>query len=175
MKTISQEEITVLGDRATELFKQGFNCSQAVFAACAPTLYGMDENLALRVAASFGGGIGRMRGVCGVASGMFLLAGMENGSATPGDSDGKMRNYALVQRLATAYKQEYGSLFCSELLGLTPKPGELTMTPRHEVAADFHSPQPGERTDEYFKKRPCVEMIREAVAMYVKTVKENNL
>lgn len=175
MKTISKEEIIALGDRAAELFKQGFNCSQSVFAACAPTLYGLDEELALRVAASFGGGIGRMRGVCGVASGLFLLAGMENGSTTPGDSDGKMQNYALVQSLATAFKNEYGSLFCSELLGLTPKPGELSMTPRHEVATDFHSPKPGERTDEYYKKRPCVEMVREAVEMYVRTLKENSL
>ena len=67
--------------RAKELFHLGYNCSQSVFAACAD-LYGIDDlDLALRLSASFGGGIGRMRMVCGAASGMFLLAGLHNGSA----------------------------------------------------------------------------------------------
>ena len=98
-----------------ELFKQGFNCSQAVFASCAD-LYDMDEQLALRLASSFGGGMGRMRLVCGAASGMFMLAGLENGSATPHDHEGKMANYALVKELGGEFQSTYGSLICSELL-----------------------------------------------------------
>ena len=94
---MKEEEIAKRVERAKELFKQGFNCSQSVFAACAD-LYGIDdEALALRLSASFGGGIGRMRQTCGAACGMFMLAGLENGSAIPGDAEGKKNNYTLVQ------------------------------------------------------------------------------
>ncbi|MGN0226445.1 MAG: C-GCAxxG-C-C family protein [Paludibacteraceae bacterium] len=141
--------------RAVELFKQGYNCSQSVFAACAD-LYGVtDESLALRLSASFGGGIGRMRMVCGAASGMFLLAGLHNGSATPHDNDGKMANYAFVQQLAGDFKDKYGSLICAELLGLAPKPEE---------------PRPAERTPQYYEKRPCSEMVAEAVRIYLRNI-----
>lgn len=169
-KTLSEADINQLADHAAALFKQGFNCSQSVFAACAPSLYGIDKSLALRVAASFGGGIGRMRGVCGAASGMFLLAGLENGSDKEGDAEGKKQNYALVQDLAARFKEENGSVFCSELLGLTPKEGEISMTPRHEAAAAIAGPTPAPRTSEYFQKRPCVEMVRNAVKIYLETI-----
>ena len=93
---MKKEEIETRVEKAKSLFKQGFNCSQSVFAACAD-LYGIeDEALALRLSASFGGGIGRMRGTCGAACGMFMLAGLENGSSTPGDTEGKKQNYELV-------------------------------------------------------------------------------
>ena len=122
---MTNEEIELRAQRATELFKQGYNCSQAVFTACAD-LYGInDEQLALRLSASFGGGIGRMRLVCGAASGMFMLAGLHNGSYTPHDNDGKMANYAFVQQLAGKFKDTYGSLICAELLGLAPKGSAL--------------------------------------------------
>ena len=88
---LTHEEIEQRVEKAKELFHQGFNCSQSVMAACAD-IYGMDEQTALRVAASFGGGIGRMRQTCGAACGMFLLAGLENGSATPHDAEGKKMN-----------------------------------------------------------------------------------
>lgn len=149
---MKEEEIAKRVERAKELFKQGFNCSQAVFAACAD-LYGIDdEALALRLSASFGGGIGRMRQTCGAACGMFLLAGLQNGSAIPGDAEGKKNNYALVQDLAAKFKDENGSLICAELLGIAPKPQE---------------PTPAERTAEYYQKRPCVEMVASAVRMYL--------
>ena len=75
---MTNEEIESRAARAVDLFKQGFNCSQAVFASCAD-LYGItDESLALRLAASFGVGMGRMRLVCGAASGMFMLAGLQD-------------------------------------------------------------------------------------------------
>ena len=152
---MTEQEIEIRAQRATELFKQGFNCSQSVFASCAD-MYGItDEQLALRLSASFGGGIGRMRMVCGAASGMFLLAGLHNGSATPHDNDGKMANYAFVQQLAGDFKDKYGSLICAELLGLAPKPEE---------------PRPAERTPQYYEKRPCSEMVAEAVRIYLRNI-----
>ena len=141
-------------ERARELFHEGFNCSQSVVAACAD-LYGMDEQTALRVAASFGGGIGRMRQTCGAACGMFLLAGLENGSATPHDAEGKKQNYALVQDLAAKFKEENGSLICAELLGIAPKPQE---------------PTPEARTEVYYQKRPCAEMVASAVRIFLTTL-----
>ena len=151
----TKEEIEMRVERAKALFKQGFNCSQAVCAACAD-IYGIDEQTALRIAASFGGGIGRMRQTCGAACGMFILAGLENGSATPSDAEGKKQNYTLVQDLAAKFKQENGSLICAELLGIAPKPQE---------------PTPEARTENYYQKRPCVEMVANAVRIYLEELK----
>lgn len=161
---MTSEEIEVRAQRAIELFKQGFNCSQSVFAACAD-LYGIqDEQLAFRLSASFGGGIGRMRLVCGAANGMFMLAGLHNGSTTPHDNDGKMANYAFVQQLAGEFKAKYGSLICAELLGLAPK-GQCA------VKMDL-DPRPADRTSEYYEKRPCAEMVGEAVRIYLRTLEK---
>lgn len=152
---MTTQEIESRAQKAQDLFKQGFNCSQAVFASCAD-IYGIhDEQLALRLAASFGGGTGRMRMTCGAANGMFMLAGLHNGSATPHDSEGKMANYAFVQQLAGEFKTKYGSLVCAELLGLAPKPQD---------------PKPEERTPQYYEKRPCAEMIAEAVRIYLRNI-----
>ncbi len=152
---MTNEEIEARAQRATDLFKQGYNCSQAVFASCAD-IYGVtDESLALRLSASFGGGMGRMRMVCGAASGMFMLAGLQNGSSTPHDNEGKMANYAFVQQLAGEFKAQYGSLICAELLGLAPKPQD---------------PKPEERTQQYYEKRPCSEMVAQAVRIFLHTL-----
>lgn len=155
---IESEEIERRVERAQDLFRQGFNCSQSVFAACAD-LYGItDLDLALRLGASFGGGIGRMRLTCGAACGMFLLAGLENGSSHPGDIEGKKHNYELVQRLAQAFKTEHGSITCSDLLGLSnPTPGTANPSPR---------------TAEYYKKRPCVEIVGATVRIFLSTINE---
>ena len=142
---MDSQEIERRAEHAQDLFRQGFNCAQAVFAACAD-LYGIeDEQLALRLAASFGGGIGRMRMVCGAASGMFMLAGLHNGSATPHDNEGKMANYELVQNLANQYKNTYGSLVCAELLGL----------------------KPCEDKNAKLNKQPCIEMVAQAVRIFL--------
>ena len=151
---MTDQEIQKRVEHAKELFRQGFNCSQAVFAACAD-IYGIDEPVALRLAASFGGGIGRMRQTCGAACGMFLLAGLENGSAIPGDAEGKKNNYTYVQQLANKFKDENGSLICAELLGIAPRPQE---------------PTPEARTDAYYKKRPCAEMVASAVRIYLESL-----
>ena len=162
---MTEQQIEARAQRAVELFKQGFNCSQAVFTSCAD-LYGIDdEQLALRLSASFGGGMGRMRLVCGAASGMFMLAGLQNGSCTPHDNEGKMNNYAFVQHLAGEFKAQYGSLICAELLGLAPK-GQLQMT-NDQLPI---SPRPADRSPEYYAKRPCPEMIAQAVRIYLKSV-----
>lgn len=152
---MTQQEIEKRVEKAKALFTQGFNCSQSVFAACAD-IYGIeDDDLALRISASFGGGIGRMRQTCGAACGMFLLAGLENGTSKIGDAAGKKENYALVQDLAEKFKMENGSLICSELLGIDPKPQE---------------PTPEARTEAYYQKRPCVDMVATAVRIYLTTL-----
>jgi len=141
--------------RAVELFMEGFNCSQSVFAAYAD-LFGMDIETALRVSASFGGGIGRMREVCGAANGMFLVAGMLTGSIEGKDQLAKKNNYEVVQRLAAEFKKENGgSYICRELLGLN-KDGKKT------VLGDT---TPEARTEEYYKKRPCLKTIQGAAAI----------
>ena len=106
--------------KAVELFKSGYNCSQSVVAAFAD-MYGFTQEQALRMGASFGGGIGRMRETCGAACGMFLVAGLETGATEATDREGKAANYAVVQELAAEFKKRNGSLICGELLGLKKK------------------------------------------------------
>jgi len=152
-------------ERAKELFLEGFNCSQSVFAAFAD-LFDMDKETALRVSASFGGGIGRMREVCGAASGMFLVAGMLSGSIEGKDQVAKKNNYEIVQRLAAEFKKENnGTYICRELLGLDKTgakvvPGETT---------------PEARTEEYYKKRPCLKTIQGAAAIVERMLLEGLL
>lgn len=142
-------------EQAVALFLEGFNCSQSVFAAYAD-LFGMDKETALRVAASFGGGIGRMREVCGAANGMFLVAGMLTGSVEGKDQTAKKNNYEVVQRLAAEFKRENGGTYiCRELLGLN-KDGK-------KVALGDTTPEA--RTEEYYKKRPCLKTIQGAAAI----------
>ncbi|MCI5663405.1 MAG: C-GCAxxG-C-C family protein [Mediterranea sp.] len=136
--------------KAVSLFKSGYNCAQSVAAAFAD-MYGFTEEQALRMSASFGGGIGRMRQTCGAACGMFLLAGLENGSTDAQDRDGKAANYALVQELAEEFKRRNGSLICAELLGLKKPEG---------------SAQPEVRTEQYYAKRPCAKMVEEGARVW---------
>lgn len=143
--------------RAVDNFKQGYNCAQAVTAAFAD-LYSLTEEQALLVSASFGGGIGRMREVCGAASGMFILAGMQTGTTDPKDSKGKEYNYQVVQQLASEFRKRNGSIICGELLGLR-KPAENS-------TQQFTDTKPEERTPEYYKKRPCVKMVEEAARIF---------
>lgn len=136
---------------AVSLFKEGFNCSQSVVAAYAD-LYGFTREQALKMSASFGGGIGRMRQTCGAACGLFMLAGLENGCIEGRNKDGKEANYILVQELAEEFKKRNGSIICSQLLGLD-KNAETPATPEA-------------RTAEYYKKRPCVKIVEEAARIW---------
>lgn len=146
--------------KAVELFKQGFNCSQSVFAAYSD-LYGIDDETALRISSSFGGGMGRMREVCGTCSGMFLVAGLESGATEGRDAAGKQANYAMVQMLAEEFRKRNGTIICRELLGLD--------TPQ-VTAAEFKETKPEERTDAYYKKRPCVQLVEEAAEILESTI-----
>lgn len=138
-------------EKAVALFKEGYNCSQSVVAAFAD-IYGFTEEQALKMAASFGGGIGRMRETCGAACGMFLLAGLEKGATIGSDRDGKAANYALVQQLAEEFKKENGALRCADLLGLS-KTEPVVSTPEA-------------RTAQYYAKRPCSKMVETAASIW---------
>lgn len=143
---------------AVSLFKEGFNCSQSVVAAYAD-LYGFTREQALKMSASFGGGIGRMRQTCGAACGLFMLAGLENGCTEGRNKDGKEANYILVQELAEEFKKRNGSIICSQLLGLD-KNAETPTTPEA-------------RTAEYYKKRPCVKIVEEAARIWGEYLEKN--
>lgn len=149
---MEREEINGRVLKAVELFKQGYNCSQSVVGAYAD-IYGYTLEQALLMSSSFGGGIGRMREVCGAACGMFLLAGFETGTVNPADNEGKINNYKTVQFLAGEFKRDNGSIICAELLGLKPKAVEI-------------SPVPEVRSDEYYKKRQCADRVKSAAIIY---------
>ena len=120
-------------EKAVELFKSGYNCSQSVVAAFAD-MYGFTQEQALRMSASFGGGIGRMRQTCGAACGMFLLAGLEKGAVDGKDREGKAANYALVQQLAEEFRKRNGSMICAELLGLKKPEDSSTILAQGRLA-----------------------------------------
>mgnify|MGYP003321524984 CR=1 FL=1 len=146
-------------EKAVELFKEGFNCSQSVVAAFADH-YGFTREQALRMSASFGGGIGRMRETCGAACGLFILAGLETGATIGADSAGKAANYALVQELAEEFKKRNGALKCADLLGLS-KEAPVVSTPEA-------------RTTQYYAKRPCVKMVEEAARIWSEFLSTNS-
>lgn len=145
--------------RAEELFMQGFNCAQSVAAAFAD-VYGYTEEQMLRVSAGFGAGIGRLRLSCGAFNAMALLAGLENGSTTPGDREGKSANYRLVQQLAARFQEEHGSLICAELLKL-----------KRDTPLSYEA---SERTAEYYKQRPCVKQIISAARIYAEYLEDKH-
>jgi C_GCAxxG_C_C family probable redox protein len=124
--------------RAGELFTEGYNCAQSVFAAFAEDL-GMDEKAALRLSSAFGGGIGRLREVCGAASGMAMVLGAIEGYDVPDDGEGKKAYYARVQALMGTFKDEFGSYICRELLDVPGPEG----------------PTPEKRDAKYDRERPC--------------------
>ena len=146
-------------EKAIGLFKEGYNCSQSVVAAFAD-LYGFTNEQALKMSASFGGGIGRMRQTCGAACGLFMLAGLETGCTEGKDREGKEANYKVVQELAEEFRKRNGSLICAELLGLS----KTAPTPA----------TPEARTTEYYKKRPCVKMVEEAARIWCEYLSTNS-
>lgn len=142
------------GEAAMELFYQGYNCSQSVAAAfCEET--GISRETMLRLSVGFGGGMGRLREVCGAVSGVVLVLGLLYGNDSPAC---KMELYPIVQQLAGQYRAEQGSIVCKELLGLNKPEG---------------SPVPEARTPEYYKKRPCPALIARAADMLAEYVAEN--
>ena len=137
--------------KAKRLFKEGgYNCCQAVVLAY-NDLFGMDDILAASLTSGFGGGMGRMREVCGSVSGMVFLSGLISPAADPSIKEGRTANYALVQEMVSRFKEINGSVVCRELLGLVPMGGS--------IPAVQESPEPSDRTPEYYRKRPCEELV----------------
>lgn len=143
--------------RGVQFFKSGYNCSQSVVAAFAD-LFDDQHDTLLSLSASFGGGMGKLRMTCGAVTGMFMLAGLENGNPQPGDMEARTRNYALVQELAAKFKEENDSLICAELRGLR--------------SGQIEPPRPAERTAEYYKSRPCVKLVECACRIYAQHLKD---
>lgn len=156
-----QSEAVSRQDIAESYFRKGYNCSQSVFVAFAKD-YGFDEETALKISASFGGGLGRMREVCGCVSAMAIIAGLETGSTTENDAAGKQKNYEVMQHLANEYKKiSGGSIICRELLGLDKAKGEQEGSSAGK-SDEGSSPKPSDRTEKYYQKRPCIQLVRDA-------------
>jgi len=133
-------------DIAVEYFKSGYNCAQSVFLAFA-TEFGFDDKTALKISSSFGGGMGRLREVCGAVSSMFAIAGLKHGYTSPNDDSLKSQHYEFIQMLANEFKSKHETIICRELLNLPE-------------GAD--SPIPSKRTESYYAERPCENFIRTA-------------
>ena len=144
-------------EKAKRLFKEGgYNCCQAVVLAY-NDLFEMNDETAAAISSGFGGGMGRMREVCGSVSGMVLLAGLLKPAADPTDKAARTANYALVQDVAAEFNAQNGSIVCRELLGLSPM-GTATVD-SNDIHGIPESPVPSDRTPEYYKKRPCEELV----------------
>ena len=142
-------------EKAKRLFKEeGYNCCQAVVLAY-NDVFGIDDAVAAAMSSGFGGGMGRMREVCGSVSGMVFLSGLLSPADNPSDKAGRTANYALVQEVAGEFKNITGSIICKELLGIT---GNCSAEGKgiHGIP---ESPVPSDRTPEYYKKRPCEELV----------------
>ncbi|MBR4187334.1 MAG: C_GCAxxG_C_C family protein [Bacteroidaceae bacterium] len=139
--------------RAVELFMQGYGCCQSVVCAFSD-LYGLDEEMALRVSAGFGGGVGRMRMMCGACSALVILAGLERGQTRGEDREGKAACYQLVRQLLETFRQRNGSIICAELLQM------------NGVKAETNTSQPDERNAEYYRVRPCARKVESAARVF---------
>ena len=144
----------IYSEKAANNFKSGYNCAQAVFLAFAKD-FGLDKETALKLSSSFGGGMGRLREVCGAVSSMFAIAGLKHGYTSPNDDEAKAKHYELIQALAEKFKSKYGTIICRELL---------------ELPEGADSPIPSKRTEEYYQTRPCEAFIR-----YASEIIENEL
>lgn len=144
-------------ERAVSLFTQGYNCAQSVFVAFSDVT-GMEEALAARLSSSFGGGMGRLREVCGTCSAMFMAAGILYGEGTQSDHTVKTEHYKRIQYLAEEFRKRHETIVCRDLLkGLA-----VTSTPTPEI-----------RTEQYYKVRPCVKFVRTAAEILDRYLEEH--
>ena len=142
-------------EKAAELFLQGYNCAQSMLVAyCDVT--GLEPDFAAKLSSSFGGGMGRMREVCGAVSGMLMVAGLLYGYDTPGDDVSKKAHYHLVQDLAGKFREEAGSIVCRDILKNPPS-----------------DPNPTPRTAEFYAKRPCARMLTLAAGILDDYIREH--
>lgn len=144
-------------EKAVALFTQGYNCAQSVFVAFSDVT-GMDEELAKRLSSSFGGGMGRLREVCGTCSAMFMAAGILYGEGTETDHAIKTEHYKRIQHLAEEFRKKHETIVCRDLLK------GLSVT---------SEPIPEKRTEQYYKVRPCVKFVRTAAEILDRYLEEN--
>ena len=155
---MTNEELEERVARAVDYFMQGYGCCQSVVAAFAD-LYGLDETMAKQIAAGFGGGVGRMRMMCGAVSGIVMLVGLDCGQTEGSDREGKSACYKVVQDLLAKSKEENGSLICAEILGI-------------QGCEKAHSNYvASERTAEYYKTRPCAAKVESAARIFANYLK----
>ena len=152
-KTITAEELDARVARAVDNFMAGYGCCQSVVAAFAD-LYDLDETLAKRIAAGFGGGVGRMRMMCGAVSAIVMLVGLDCGQTEGDDRAGKSACYKVVQQLLEQSREQNGSLICAEILGLQG----------HDPAHCTYEASP--RTATYYKTRPCAAKVESAARIF---------
>lgn len=146
-------------EKAIELFLEGYNCAQSVFGAFAEDL-GLDFETAMKFSSAFGGGMGRLREVCGAVSGMFMVLSAEEGYTSPTATDEKMELYKKVQDLAAEFKAKNGdTIICRELL-------ENVKTTAGHV--------PEDRTAEYYKARPCAKFVGDAAEIMENYLNKDN-
>ena len=146
-------------ERAVENFMAGYGCCQSVVAAFAD-LYGLDDTLAKKMAAGFGGGVGRLRMMCGAVSGIVMLIGLDCGQTEGGDREGKSACYKVVQELLAQSKQENGSLICAEILGIQGY---------QKAVCSFVA---SERTADYYRSRPCAAKVESAARIFAEYLKK---
>ena len=154
---MKMSEYSALAHRAVELFEEGYNCAQAVFAAFAPQM-GMTEKQAARMASALGGGLCRMRETCGAVTGGMLAFGVLKGYDDPKDDEVKMNVYANGQKVLVPFKEKFGTFCCAELLNLP--------------ADNTHSPIPTPRTAEFYQQRPCARFVYEMAKLVEAEVKK---
>lgn len=143
--------------RAKELFLEGYNCAQSVFVAFCHR-FNMDEETAKKISAGLGGGVGRMREVCGAVSGAAMVLGSIVAPTNGSDSTSKQKNYELVREFAERFKKRNKTVVCRELL---------------ELGAKMESTaKPDERTSEYYKNRPCLKMVEDAAEIVAELIEE---
>ena len=143
--------------RAVDFFMQGYGCCQSVVAAFSD-LYGLDEEMAKRVGAGFGGGVGRLRMMCGAVSGIVVLVGLDVGQTEGSDRQGKSNCYKVVQELLAKSREQNGSLICAEILGLKG----------YEKAKSSYVASA--RTAEYYKTRPCAAKVESAAHIFAEYI-----
>lgn len=153
MYIMTKEESDERVAKAVENFMAGYGCCQSVVAAFAD-VYGLDQTMAKRIAAGFGGGVGRLRMMCGAVSAIVMLVGLHCGQTEGSDREGKSRCYKVVQRLLERSKADNGSLICAEILGLK---GYEKAHPTYIAS---------ERTAEYYKSRPCAAKVESAARIF---------
>ena len=135
------------GELAKSYFESGYNCAQAVLLAFCDDL-GLEKETAIMISAPFGGGMGRLREVCGTVSGMNMALGLYFGKYEPKDNTKKTELYKAVQTLADKFRADNGSIICRDLLGLRIEGKD--------------KPEPEKRTENYYKARPCSELCKYA-------------